>query len=301
MAAIAPTTKDLYLSENSVAYSCLSEAPTESIGVKNPISLPKVDYEKVAGTFGKKINRGNLSDIYQVNVKGVTPRVYKVVSKAHFQDGNEIRISKIASAVRVTPAFYSAFIVVNQQTSKSFVVIEMEDSGKSLGKWMDELSKNIKIEEKKSSTPVYQFTEKEKALQEAEKEIIDKMQALYGDEFATEEIDNPKKISVEEAVDQLYTSRETFYCQLFEKLKILADNHIAYEDPNAGNIMPNLDTEKGLQIIDFDTAELMSDVKTAARKTLASAYTFEHITQFRALSNPSEKSVQLLDWIKQHR
>lgn len=300
---MAATTRTLYLSENSVAYPYLDKTPTESVGVKNPISLPIVDFEKIKETFGDKITSGNLSVIYHANVKEGAPRVYKAISRANFQDGNEIRISKVASVLRVAPTFYSAFIVDDPKNSKCHVIIEMDDSGKSLGKWMDDLAETVTIDEaeKKDSTPRRQQTEEEQTIRKLQEEVRAKIQRQHGAEFATDEVTKTKKISIEETLDKLYPSRETFYCQLFEKMKTLADNRIAYDDPNTGNIMPNIGTEKGLQLIDFDTAELMSDAKTAARKTLASAYTFKHVIEFRALQNPSKRSVQLLTWIAQHR
>lgn len=174
--------KNSILSENSVIFSHLSETTIKSAGKFNPIDLPSLDIRIIGGTIGAKITNGitngNIGTIYKVN-DCFPSRVYKAISLDRFENGDEIRITKIAGELGVAPAFYGA--VLAQQNTKTFVVIEMDDSGQSLGKLMEEFSENTEIHEAVvvEETPL---TDEEKAFQE----MLKKIQAKYSSIVCTE-------------------------------------------------------------------------------------------------------------------
>lgn len=280
-----PTQSTSLISEKSMVYPYLEIADMESIGEINPIDLPLLSINTIKETIGKEVNEGNTAIIYQVN-DCLPPRIYKVISPKKFKDGNEIRMSKIAGDIHIAPTFYSAFIL--EQNAQKFVVVEMDDLGKSLGELMEDLAEKSEVIEEVS------LTEEEKAFQE----MIKKMQERMGPLSIGIGVDVPekKKLSLNETINIIYKNPEDFYCDLFTKIKILAENNIAYCDGHVGNIMPNYGTEKGLQLIDFGSAELMSDTKTAVQRVWKSSYNQVHFREFASLPNLSGKSEELFQW-----
>ena len=278
--------QNTFLSETSVISHYAMEGCVKSAGTENPVELSSIDIDAIRETIGEKITNGNFGSIYQVLVdEGVAPRIYKIIPLDQFKDGNEIRISKIAADIGAAPTFYGACLV--HQKSRDYVLIEMDDAGKSLGKWMEHLAEEVE--------PENALTEEERAHQERLDAIRRKMEALYGNVITATEI-TKKKLSREEAVAKLYENREVFYCELFSKIKLLAENHIAYTDTHVGNIMPNCGTETGLQLIDFDGAKITTDIKSAALTSIRSNYTRILYNEFKQLSDPSENSKELLRW-----
>lgn len=281
-------------SENSIVYKQLiNEKNKELVGSDNPIILPLLNYEIIKHTIGEKITEGNTGSIHRV--KNCTSRVYKVIAQDEFVDGDEIRISKIASDKGVAPTFYSAFLV--DQGSENVVVIEMDDAGKSLGKLMEYFADNTVVEDTdENKIEKGSLTEFEKYIREIQSQMKEKMQSEM-DDFTITPIVQKKKLSMDETIDKIYKSQEIFYYALFNKIKILAENKIAYTDTHVGNIMPNYDNEKGLQIIDFGGAAVMNDIKSAACKSIFSFYTMPLYIEFDKLSKSSE-SKNLIDWFK---
>jgi hypothetical protein len=200
---------------------------------------------------------------------------------------------KIASEEGITPTFYSAFVV--SQTDEKFVLIEMDNAGKSLGKWMETLAENGDVEEESNEKEENSMTEEQKKMAD----VLKKMKAEMV--YAFTPIKQKNRISSVEAIKRLYTDPEIFYYQLFKKIKKLAKKNIAYSDTHTGNIMPNIGNEKGLQIIDFGTAEIMNDTKTTVKKIFSSTYNRIFAKEFTELakSSKNEKSLQLINWFEE--
>ncbi|MBS0652750.1 MAG: hypothetical protein JSR39_04395 [Verrucomicrobia bacterium] len=273
------------LTERSVLYPQLQSAQTQPVGKFHPIDLPCTTIDKIGETIGEKITQGNYGAIFQV--KDCAPsRIYKIIPQNDFKSGDEIRVSKIASDRMLAPTFYSASLVA--QGSKNYVVIEMDDAGLSLGKWMEELAEEPE-EEVKEAEP--ELTAEEKAMQE----MMAKLRAQFGG-FTVTEIKQPEKVSMEEAIEKLYPSQEVFYFTLFSKIKVFAENNISYGDTHVGNIMPNHGQEKGMQLIDFDGTEIHESVEASAKKSMASAYTSILFQKFSEQPNLSGESKELIAW-----
>lgn len=62
--------------------------------------------------------------------------------------------------------------------------------------------------------------------------------------------------------------------------------------------MPNRNTDKGLQLIDFNTAKIMASTKTAALASIQSVYNHVHFNNFQKLPNLSKDSLELIDWFE---
>lgn len=274
------------LTEHSVIFPQLQSAPTQPVGKLHPIDLPCTTIDKIGKTIGEKITQGNYGMIYQV--KDCAPsRIYKIIPQDQFKSGDEIRVSKIASDRMLAPTFYSASLVA--QGPKNYVVIEMDDAGLSLGKWMEELAEESEEEEVKE--PESELSAEEKAMHE----MMEKLRAQYG-RFTVTEIKQPKKLSMEETIEKLYPSQEVFYFTLFSKIKAFAENNISYGDTHVGNIMPNHGLEKGMQLIDFDGTEIHGSVEEAAKKSMASAYTSVLFKNFTEQPNLTDESKELIAW-----
>jgi hypothetical protein len=277
---------DLF-SDQSVIVEELRNAPLISVGKFHPIDLPHVNFDKISQTFGAKIAEGDCGSIWQVQ-KSSPQRVYKVIPAESLQSGDEIRVSKIAGDLGIAPTFYSASVIANQ--SKNYVFVEMDDAGRSLGAWTEELSKHKEVEKVSEEAPI--LTEKERKMQEMLKRLRSKMEEESG--FVVREVVKKNRVSIEEAVENLYGSQEAFYFQLFSKIRVLAEHQIAYTDSHVGNIMPNHRLEKGMQLIDFDGAKITNSTREAIDLVTSSVYNQVHLKQFRALSNLSEESRELL-------
>ena len=274
-----------YLNEKSVLSSFASQATTRPVCAFHRIDLPAFNIATIDETFGEQITHGDCGAIFRV--KGsAPPRVYKVIAANQLKDRDEIRISKIAGDLGVAPAFYSACF--GREPSQNLVAIEMDDAGKSLGQWMEDLAETPKPEEKPP------LTEQEKVRQEMLQRLKAEMGASAG--FTVTEIIKKNRISTEDAINKLYDNPEVFYCELFSRIKTLAENNIAYGDSHVGNIMPNIGTSKNLQLIDFDGAEFTDNTKSAVIKSMQSVYNQLHFSNFRALPKLSEQSAQLIQW-----
>jgi hypothetical protein len=227
------------------------------VGKINPIELPIVKQNDFLKNLGNKIGQGGFSTIYEVKNKKPL-RIYKIISEKNFKNGNEIKISEIAGNLRVAPTFHRAFVVEKfYHNQDPVVVIEMDHAGKTLAKLMEDF-----------------YREKNVGI-----------------------INNGKKrVSQEDAIDKMYEKRETFYYELFEKIKKLAKNNIAYCDIHVGNIIPNYNIEKDFQLIDFDKAKLMEDVENAVQKALEHPYVSLYFQDFQKLKNLSKQSNDLIKW-----
>ncbi len=286
--------QNIFLSEKSVMFHDAIEADTKWAGQANPIRLPFLSIDRVLETIGQKIATGFFGSVFQVNGCS-SSRVYKVISQSKFADGNEILISKIASDIDVAPSFYSAFLV--EQEGENYLFIEMDDAGKSLGKWMEALAENeASLDEEKSVVAEEApLTETEKAMQE----ILKKYEAEKGFAIKVKEVSVKKKLTREEAIIKLYTNPEIFYFELFNKIKILAESKISYKDTHVGNIMPHPDKKNGLKLIDFDKAKIMSSTEDAVLESLKSNYNQLHLEDFKKLPNLSSDSLELISWFKE--
>lgn len=275
------------LSENSVLYSQLQEAPTQSVGQFHLIDIPCTTIAAIRDTIGEKITNGNIGSIYQV--RDCSPaRIYKFIPENAFKNGDEIRIAKIASDLMLAPTFYSACFV--KQSTTNFVMIEMNDAGLSLGKWTEKLAepKEEVVEAEPDLTP-------EEA---AFRAMMKKFREQYNDGYVVTEIKQPEKLSLEETIKNLYPSQETFYFILFSKIKALAESNISYRDTHVGNIMPNIGLEIGMQLIDFDEAAIVDSVEEAAKLSMQSAYTTILFMNFAGQPNLSKESQDLIDWFR---
>lgn len=273
------------LTEQSVLYNQLQSAPTQVVGKFHPIDLPTTTIDKIKKTIGDKITQGNYGAIYQVN-DCAPSRIYKIISEDQFRDGDEIRVSIIASNQMLGPTFYSASLIM--QGSKNFVVIEMDDAGLSLGKWMEKLAGPV--EEVKEMEP--ELTAKQKAIAQ----MMARLQAQDSSSFVVTEIKQIKKVSMEEAIEKLYPTREVFYFTLFSKIKVFAENNISYGDTHVGNIMPNQGLKKGMQLIDFDASTIHESIDQAVKKSMASSYNAILFREFSELPNLSKESKELIAW-----
>lgn len=281
------------MNNQSISRYSPDQCPVELTGKKNPIELPVIDIGFISDKIGEKVTSGNVGTIYQV--KDCTPpRVYKVIPQNSFENGDEIRISEIAGKIGIAPVFHSAFVV--KQNDEKYVVIEMDDIGKSLGKYMEDLADNNEILDSKviEEPPL---DEKEKAFREMLKKIHAEMELQS--KFTVVEVIQKKRLSIKKAVNKLYGNQESFYLGLFNKIKMLAENKIAYRDSHVGNIMPNKCTNESLMLIDFDAARLMMDTQSAAQTAIQSIYNKVHFDKFKVLENLSDKSKQLIDWFKE--
>ncbi len=264
-----------------------SALPTERVGRNNPIALPLIEIAAIGRTIGEKIKDGSCGSIY--NVSGSNPqRVYKAIPLERLKNGDEIRICQVAAQVGVAPVFYGACLV--QQREDRFVFIEMDNAGKSLFRWMEDLA----LEPDVSNAALIEESSTQKARAKAMRELAD--QEDDGSGFMVVSCDSVKTVSMEEAVDKLYTSREDFFFELFTAYKILAENKIAYRDGNCGNFIPN--RGNGLRLIDFDSALIAKSQAEAASKTVQSMYNHVHFKDFRALKDLSSKSKELIEWFE---
>lgn len=259
----------------------------ESVGKKNPIDLPLIQIAAIGQTFGRKIAQGQYGGIYRVN--GSTPqRVYKIIRLDQFANGDEIRVAKVAADIGIAPHFYGACLV--QQQGDSFVLMEMDCTGKSLFRWMEDLA----LEPDLSKAALIEESSSQRARDKAMKELSEKKGDGSG--FIVVAQDQTESVSMEAAVDKLYKSREEFFFGLFSALKKLAENKIVYTDTNCGNIIP--DAENGLKLIDFDSAFQVGSPVEAVGKMMQAMYNQMHFKDFCGLKDLSAKSQELIKWFE---
>lgn len=264
----------------SVVSQYIDKAPLERTGQINPIELPSVDIRTIGHTFGPRLTHGNIGTIHQVK-ECSPPRLYKIIPQDQFKNGDEIRISKILGDAGIAPHYYSAFLA--KQRDSTFVVIEMDEAGKSLGKWMEDLADQDEVETEEQA-----FQKLVAKIQEEES----------GSGFHVVKIKEKKRLHLEDAVEKLYGSKEPFYYALFSRIKSCAEKGISYGDSHVGNLMPNIGTDKGFQIIDFDAAELLNDPKLAATQSISSLYNRLHFNNFQKIPNLSKESKELIHWFE---
>lgn len=238
---------------------------TEEVGKKNPIVLPVMDLSDIFETIGDKIAQGGFGCVFQVK-ESHPSRVYKVISRDEFENGDEIRFLESAAQAGVAPTFHRAFLAKNNQDACVF--IEMDHAGQSLGKWTEKL---------------------------AEKDIPE-AQSGHQSKWTVREI---KRVSLEEAVEKLFGTQEMFYYELFSKVKILAEQKIVYSDSHIGNLMIKSESKNCLQLIDFGSAEQKNTVCSAVRETMGKVYMYLHYQKFAALSNLSQESEDLIKWFRE--
>jgi hypothetical protein len=266
----------------TITNSCMVRAAAQNsehlidIGKQNPIPLPDLMMSDFRPTLGEKIGRGDVGQIFKV--KGSNPpKVYKIIPIKNFKDGNEIRISMIAGTTGISPVFHGAFVVEGQ-----FIVIEMDQVGKSLNRWRIDLASDAASD----LDPIL----------EAEKQAFKELQEKAED-FAAVIIKQPKKLSFEAAVEKLYETEEAFYFKLFSKIKGLAERNIAFLDTNLGNIIPNIEKGGDLMLLDFDCAQLTERTSQAAEQVLCGNYTSPLLKTFSEIAKKPE-SQELISWFK---
>ena len=115
--------------------------------------------------------------------------------------------------------------------------------------------------------------------------------------------DGDNRPPIEALAEKLYGSAEAFYSAFFQKIMLLAENKIAYQDSNAGNIIPRLDGEKkDLMLIDYDDALLKENPTAALRESIeGSRYYLNdfYYKRFQSLPNKSEEGKRLLALLKE--
>ena len=270
------------LSEASILFAHLRGAKGESAGTEAPVTLPVVDRDLFKQTLGNKIGIGSTNTATIYEVKNCHPRrVYKRIPLAAFTNGDEVRISKIASDCGVAPPFYSAFLL--QKEAEKFVVIEMDDVEVTLGDFMEAMADDSNATE-------------QLALSERERTLRDELKI---DTVVGKEIIRNKRLPFHKAIQELYAKPEEFYYDLFNKFRILATHSVYYPDMNAGNIVPNRLNAKGIQLIDFGSAKLLEGCpELAAAKIIQSNYIRELFATFQSLPSLSPKSRETIDWFK---
>lgn len=257
------------------------------VGSQNPIEIPIISIDHFRETLGSLIAQGDCCQIRKV--KGAEgKRVYKVIPFKNFTNGDEIRISEIASNLGVAPQFHQAFSFKSNHAQ--YVVIEMDYGGRSLGQHMEDVGSKIMA----SQTDFEEERDPLAHLPQEVRELVKKMQA--NDRYQTIEVKRSHKASIQETLKKIYSGApETFYFQLFLRIKTLAEAKISYRDTHAGNIIPNPQEENGLKLIDFDKASLEVSVADAKAKSL-SHYTTIFLKQFEALPDLSPESQKLISW-----
>ncbi|CCB89937.1 hypothetical protein [Simkania negevensis] len=254
-------------------------------GCQNPIELPTVTYEEFQKSLGPKITHGDNGQIHEV-LGSDGKRIYKIIPLENFKNGDEIRISEIASRLRVAPQFHQAFSL--DAGEKQFVVIEMDHGGKSLGTHMEDVGSKTAEPEPDADTDSLDH------LPPQFREMIRQMQA--NDPFKVTVIKKPPKASIEDTLTAIYEGKvETFYFQLFSRIKALAEAKVSFADTHVGNILPNPQKADGLRLIDFDAASIESSVDIAKARSL-SGYTLVHLQGFQALPGLSSESQSLIKW-----
>lgn len=253
------------------------------------LGLPVRDFNDVFPTIGPIVGRGDCGVVYAVK-DSEPPRVYKVIPKASLTS-QEVHIAQIAGDIGVGPKVHAAFKTAERE--RNYVFIEMDHAGQTLGKHMEDLAPEPQPEPEPE--PVVLTPEE----QERE-EMIRKIQKKYAakSKFTIVAIPTKARVSIQEAAERLYLKQEDLYYELFSKIKRLAEENISYGDCHVGNILPNPGTEKGMQLIDFDGAQIMGSTKEAASKSMQSAYTGLLFGQFLQISDLSDRSRELIQWFK---
>jgi len=104
-------------------------------------------------------------------------------------------------------------------------------------------------------------------------------------------------LSEGKTIKRIYGEKELFYCDLFTKIKMLAERNIPYSDTNAGNIiMPEPGSSEGLKLIDFGGIRISKDCKEAATTVLESKTNQKWMQKFTKLPKLSDKSLELIKW-----
>lgn len=279
-----------FLDSSSVYKALAASEKSERVGIGSQIDLPLVRINEIGALIGKKIARGDLGVIYEV--QGIdSKRVFKFIPVEKFQSGDEIRAAKIAGEIGVGPTIHASFVV--QQNRQKFVAIEMDKLGRSLGGWMQALAIEKNLE--KAAALNLPTLEEEEALRD---ELMKKAAEDAGSSasFIAVEMPKKKRIGMEEAVEILYGTQESFYFELFSAIKALAEKNVAYLDTNCGNLIPSLD--KRLHLIDFDCASITKRVSRAAFKVLHAIYSGSLFKEFCRLPNLSDPSKELIAWFK---
>ncbi len=295
MASVSGT--QTYTSESSVLYTALSQSETSrSVGKYGAIDLPCLAADQFYQYLGEKITESNSgAQIFRVE-GSLTPRIFKLIFVNHFDTGDEVRIAKRAAELKVAPPFHSA-CVVSLGEGRQVVVLEMDDAGLSLGKWMEKFgAEEAAAKEAPMDTePEEILTEDEIAYQKMIEMLKEKFMAKC--RYAVVSVkEAPAKVDLAVAVEKLWPSQEAFYFQLFSRVRELAENKIAFLDLHVGNIMPQPGSEMGMQLIDFGSAETTSSAEEAAERVITTAYGGLHFNSFSKLPNKSELSTELMLW-----
>jgi hypothetical protein len=280
------------ISKNSVLIN-LQAFSTNQVGKENPIDLPVISETEFMKTLGEKIQtRSVKASIYTVKN---TNHLYKIIQKNQFENGDEIRIFQIAAKLGIAPDIYSA-VAVNDH-----VVIEMENAGDTFGKLAtrsitEESSDDLENESKKNFQEIISKMAKNNPNFDKDEMKLFLENLRANSQFV---ITSTKKIETmdrEEAIKKYYKNPEDFYFQLFSQIRMLAENKIFYPDIHVGNIIPNLDSNKGVQLIDFDSAELLpkATTKEILSKLKSTAYFQSWWSEFSQIK--TKKSEELFQW-----
>jgi len=264
-------------------------------GKLNPIELPVIDPEEFIRTLiwerdehtgqyhQQTLAQGDVGIICRVKDSS-PPRVYKLINSDKFNNGDEIRTSKLAGELGVSPKVHRVFSV--SLSKNSFVVIEMDYAGECIGDYME-----------KFAEPAIDTEESGEFLDNHSNALLKMLQQLEDDSpFKVVSHKVVRKLSMEETIKRLFDSEKTFYYQLFSLMKKLVENKISFGDLHAGNIMISEGKSRSLQLIDFDGANLMSTVREAVIETMQSAYVYVMLKQYQDVENLSDKSTQLIRW-----
>jgi thiamine kinase-like enzyme len=128
------------------------------------------------------------------------------------------------------------------------------------------------------------------------REMVRRMKA--NDPFKVTIIKKPPRASIEDTLTAIYEGKaETFYFQLFSRIKTLAEAKISFADTHVGNILPNPQQVDGLKLIDFDLASIEPSVDIA-KATSLSSYTLLHLQRFQSLPDLSPESQSLIKWFQ---
>lgn len=262
---------------------------TKSVGWCNPIDLPVKCEDEILGSIGEKIGYGFFSEVYEKKDSD-SRRVFKLIPLPKFRNGDEVRISRIASEIGVGPKLYQTFVL--KRDSGEFVVFEMEYVGRTLGMRMEDLVDLAENDNDIELTPIakqhQEFLKIGVLTQKTLKEAVQSGR-LYPARSHT-------RLEFGKAIESIYRSKEDFYFELFSQLKALAKNRVSYEDAHFENIIPKNEYTSQLKLIDFDKSELHEKVKMARYTIMGHYFCQSYFIKYETLTDLSEKSRDLINW-----
>jgi len=250
---------------------------TKIVGNINQISLPAKNVTEVGAKMGRVLAGGTHGTVYE-KIDSAPKRVYKKIPLPSLHNGNEITISRLAGELGVAPKIHDAFVL--REEDRNFVIIEMDYAGRSINQLMDDMAEVVKPD----ITPMVR----------AEQEML--LTLDIHPKHTVIQVKTTKRPPIHDAVTMIYDNPEKFYFELFQIIKTLAEENIAYTDTHAGNIIPNHGTEGGMKLIDFDAARLTDSVEAAKMVVMENFQNIMHLRNYSNLPDLSEKSEELIEW-----